>query len=225
MFGDFFLISFIVILIALLSVLFFKYKKVFVENCSLKKQLHHRVKNNMQLAYSLVNLQRRYVKNSNISRELDDTHKRLATLSLINKAYLCEDMVNNSISTKVYKDIFIDKIFNKYKAENGLLSPKCNKDPNFKVNFFFTNISIEEALPLGLIINELLLILFKKEINVKDHIAIDIDLLKKKLNVNLPNQGIIKRLNGDLQEGLSSKIIYRLSQQLNLTISLNTIEI
>lgn len=223
MFGDFFLIPFIIVLITLLIIFLLKYKKVCVENCSLKKQLHHRVKNNMQLAYSLINLQRRYVNNSNISTELDDTHKRLATLSLINKAYLCEDFSTNNISTKVYKKVFVDKILNKYKAENGLLLG--NNVPSFQANFSFANIDIEKALPLGLIINELLLVLFKKRLGKNDSLTINIDLLNKQLNLILTNHESIKVLNGYLEEGLSRKIIYRLSQQLNLKVLLNDNEI
>lgn len=223
MFGDFFWIIFIVVILSVVVLFLLKFKQISSENNSLKKQLHHRVKNNMQLAYSLINLQRRYVNNTNISSELDDTHKRLATLSFINKAYLCENIVNNSISTKIYKDVFVNKIFSKYKGEKGLLS--VGNEPELQANFSFKAIDIEKALPLGLIINELLLVLFRKKLGKEDDLKIDVDLSNKQLNLILPNQKTIQSLNGDLKEGLSRKIIYRLSQQLDLSICVNNTEI
>lgn len=218
MFGDFFWVVFLVIFVPVVLFLL-KYKQLYNENNSLKKQLHDRVKNNMQLAYSLINLQKRYVNNSNVSTELDDTHKRLATLSFINKAYLFENIVNNSISVSAYKEVFINKLFNKYQAEKSLLSKAS--DTVLQINFSFQYIDIEKALPLGLIINELLLILFKKGFGKEQYLNINVNLLKNKLSLKLPNNDAVNYLSGYLEDGLSRKIIYRLAKQLELNVFVN----
>ncbi|HEY9835264.1 MAG TPA: histidine kinase dimerization/phosphoacceptor domain -containing protein [Stenomitos sp.] len=112
----------------------------------LLKEIHHRVKNNLQIVSSLLQMQSRRTKNRQASLVLQDSQHRIASIALVHeKLYRSEDLAN--IDFAQYIPDLITHLFESYNVsfENVILS--------LQVEQIF--LEIETAIPCGLIINEL----------------------------------------------------------------------
>lgn len=109
----------------------------------LLKEVHHRVKNNLQIILSLLRLDERF--NSNNPKEtLEATKNRINSMAKIHeKIYQSSDLAHVNLKEYIKSEI------------NGLFSLYSIK--NIKRNFKLDNIDldIEKAIPIGLIINEI----------------------------------------------------------------------
>lgn len=109
------------------------------------KEVHHRVKNNLQIISSLFYLQSRYIKDENILQILQDNRDRIHSMALIHeKLYGAETL--EKIDFKDYISTL---------TKNLLTSYNFNKDINLIVNIKPIFFDIDQAIPCGLIINEL----------------------------------------------------------------------
>jgi PAS domain S-box-containing protein len=110
----------------------------------LLKEIHHRVKNNMQIISSLLNLQKEYVDDLEAINVLQESQNRVKTMSIIHeKLYQSDDLTHINIHEYVEK--LINDLLYSYAATDVKPSIDIN---NIKLN-------IETALPCGLIISEL----------------------------------------------------------------------
>jgi PAS domain S-box-containing protein len=112
----------------------------------LLKEIHHRVKNNMQIISSLLNLQKEYVEEEEAVNVLQESQNRVKTMSLIHeKLYQSNDIAHINIAE--YIENLVNDLFYSYaiKRENIKSVLDINE---IKLN-------IETALPCGLIISEL----------------------------------------------------------------------
>jgi len=112
----------------------------------LLKEIHHRVKNNMQIIYSLINFQSRYIKDKNALNMFKDTQDRVRSMALIHeKFYQTKDL--SRINFADYVRNLIASLFNSYGVRN------IDVALDLKIKSVFLGIST--AIPCGLIINEL----------------------------------------------------------------------
>ncbi|MDY6782792.1 MAG: PAS domain S-box protein [Cyanobacteriota bacterium] len=114
----------------------------------LLKEIHHRVKNNLQVICSLLNLQMRSIKNQTVLSKFQDSQNRIRTMALIHeKLYQSQNF--SKISFSEYIRDLIDNLFQTYivKASNVKLIFELN-------DCFF--LDIDTAIPCGLIVNELI---------------------------------------------------------------------
>ena len=143
--------------VALLISCYLKYKKLQIRNKKIVKQtdklqllnleVHHRVKNNLQLIISLLRLQANTKNDKAIVEVLSVTENRLQAF-----AQLHEQLYNtNNISVVVLKDYL-----------NGLLELLTNQfqGSEANINYLLTDstnlrIDLDAAIPIGLIVNEL----------------------------------------------------------------------
>ena len=110
------------------------------------KEIHHRVKNNMQVVSSLISLQARFIKDEQILRILKDNQNRLKTMALIHeKLYQSKDL--SKINFGEYLKSLTTALFRTYRAETRKIYLKMEVS-----DIFF---EVEQAIPCGLIINEL----------------------------------------------------------------------
>lgn len=114
------------------------------EKSILLKELHHRVKNNLSMILSLINLQSNKLENKADKKLFEDLEKRINTIAITHNEFLYNE-TNNEYSLKNY----IDKVVNQ------LVSLSAN---DIKINEDIENItiSLDTALPIGFIINELI---------------------------------------------------------------------
>ncbi|MCX2680214.1 sensor histidine kinase [Galbibacter sp. EGI 63066] len=120
-------------------------EKKAVEKEVLLKEVHHRVKNNLQTISSLLNMQARNTENAETKRILTNSHNRILSMAIVHEMlYERDDLYK--ISYKEYvKELgkYLIKSLNKEEKDIQLDLKICN----IKFN-------IETAIPLGLLISE-----------------------------------------------------------------------
>jgi len=112
----------------------------------LLQEVHHRVKNNLQVVSSLLYLQSKEITNEETLNLFMDSQNRIKTMALIHeKLYKSENLTN--IEFGDYVKSLTDYVLSTYK--NG-------KAIDLKMNLKKTYLTIQQAIPCGLIINELI---------------------------------------------------------------------
>ncbi|MBD1829560.1 PAS domain S-box protein [Microcoleus vaginatus GB1-A2] len=112
----------------------------------LLKEIHHRVKNNLQVISSLLKLQSRYIQDSRVSEMLKDSQNRVRSMALVHEQlYQSKDLSN--IDFAEYIQNLAHNLFQAYEihAEGVKLQTKIAQ----------CSLNIDTAVPCGLIINEL----------------------------------------------------------------------
>ncbi|HME45655.1 MAG TPA: histidine kinase dimerization/phosphoacceptor domain -containing protein [Syntrophorhabdales bacterium] len=110
----------------------------------LLKEVHHRVKNNLQIISSLLNLQSKYIKDDQALEMFKESRNRIRSMTLIHeKLYRSKDLAN--IDVAEYIQNLSSNLFRSYSA--GRISLKTQVDDML--------LGIDTAIPCGLIINEL----------------------------------------------------------------------
>jgi PAS domain S-box-containing protein len=121
------------------------FKAALEEKEMLIKGIQYRVKNNMDIISSLFDKQIRHLKNET-ENILKENHGRLKSMTMTNeKLYQYENL--NKINFKEYVADLVNDIFYSYGIKNGTIHPKLEIED--------INVDINTAIPLGLIINEL----------------------------------------------------------------------
>lgn len=110
----------------------------------LLKEIHHRVKNNLQIVISLLNSQAVYINNEAALSAIQDSKRRVYAMSLIHqKLYQSENIA--SISMPEY----INELVNHVQDSLGAGSQVA-----FEQDVEPVDLDVSQAIPLGLIINE-----------------------------------------------------------------------
>lgn len=121
------------------------------EKVILLKEIHHRVKNNLQVIISLINLQLSKFNNTEVQNALQEVQNRVHSMSLVHQ---------KMYSTSNFKDIelvdYTQEIINNISKLYGDDEYTARIDIPQKVS-----LDIETAIPTGLIINEIVTNFFK----------------------------------------------------------------
>jgi len=137
------------------------------KNEFLLKELHHRVKNNLQLIYSLLNLQKRRIENIDNKENLVAVQNRIHTMSLVH------EFLYNSDN---YEYI---NVFEYVKTLSAYLITIYKKEGNVEISYDIDEeieLETERVIYLGLIINEILSNTFKFELNTNKVLLIKISI-------------------------------------------------
>lgn len=118
----------------------------------LLKELHHRVKNNLQIIISLFDLQKEQLKDSNAIDAINESQTRLSSIALIH-----QNFYNTSNLEEINFYTFLNELTTATRVSFGVRE----QDVCFKLSSNELNVAIESAIPLGLIINEMLTNSFK----------------------------------------------------------------
>ncbi|MEO8512569.1 MAG: PAS domain S-box protein [Ignavibacteria bacterium] len=121
-------------------------KRSLKEKDILLKEIHHRVKNNLQIVTSLLKLQSGYVKDEKIKQLFRESQNRVQSMSLIHqKLYQAKDLAH--IDFKEYIETVTTHLQHSY----GILEDRVK----IRIDVTKMIMSIDNAIPAGLIINEL----------------------------------------------------------------------
>jgi PAS domain S-box-containing protein len=124
-----------------------KLQGAYDEKVVLLKELHHRVKNNLQIIASLLNLQSRYIKDESTLAAIKESQNRVKAMALVHeKLYKSDDI--SHISLQDYIKFLGTGLFQFYDAKS--------RGIQFKLEIHDVDVDIDAAVPLGLIINELI---------------------------------------------------------------------
>ena len=112
----------------------------------LLKEIHHRVKNNLQVISSLLKLQSRYIQDSRVSEMLKESQNRVRSMALVHEQlYQSKDLSN--IDFAEYIQNLAHNLFQAYEIHA--------EGVNLQTNIAQCSLNIDTAVPCGLIINEL----------------------------------------------------------------------
>lgn len=112
----------------------------------LLKEVHHRVKNNLQIISSLLELQCEYIHDEQSLRFFRESQDRIKTMALVHeRLYASADLT--SINVCEYLKNLTSQLVLSYVVDPGCI------DLEFDIGEFC--LGIEEAIPCGLIVNEL----------------------------------------------------------------------
>ncbi|TSA56476.1 MAG: PAS domain S-box protein [Planctomycetaceae bacterium] len=127
-------------------------RKSLKEKEVLLQEIHHRVKNNMQVISSLINLQAEYVKDKESLEMFKESRDRIFSMAFVHeKLYQSKDL------TKIDFDDYIRSI-TKHLFRTYFLDPNAVR---LNVNCSDVVLDVNKAVPCGLIINELISNAFK----------------------------------------------------------------
>ena len=116
------------------------------EKETLLHEIHHRVKNNMTVISSLLNLQARQTGDKTTKSILRDSQNRVQAMSMIHETLYSSDNLS-SISMHIYFTKLVKAIFSSFGSIGRRVTYKIESD-NIKIG-------VKKAAPLGLIVNEL----------------------------------------------------------------------
>ncbi|MEG4491276.1 PAS domain S-box protein [Microcoleus sp. D3_18_C4] len=136
----------------------------------LLKEIHHRVKNNLQVISSLLKLQSRYIQDSHVSEMLKESQNRVRSMALVHEQlYQSKDLSN--IDFAEYIQNLAHNLFQAYELHAEGVKLQTNIAPS--------SLNIDTAVPCGLIINELvtnaLKYAFKGQVKGKINIDFTLD--------------------------------------------------
>ena len=123
-----------------------KIKASLREKETLLKEIHHRVKNNMQIVCSLLNHQAQYIKDKNVIDIFTESQNRIMSMSLVHeKLYQSKDLAKIDFSD--YLNELVANLIQSYVENSGKIS--------LNMNIENIQLDIDLAIPCGLIANEL----------------------------------------------------------------------
>ena len=182
----------------------------------LLREIHHRVKNNLQIISSLLNLQSKHIKDDHALNLLRDSQNRVQSMALIHqKLYDSHDLV--LIDFAEYLRGLASALFSSYGLGSQEISLKLSVDN--------VRLDINTAVPCGLIINELISNSLKHaflksqgEISVDLHPEVDYSVA---LTVSDNGRGFPEDLDFRNTDSLGLQLVNTLTKQLGGTIELD----
>lgn len=121
-------------------------KRSLENNRTLLKEIHHRVKNNMQVLLSLIGLQMRELDDGNATDCLRRTRRRIRSMGLIHEK-LYENNEMRELNFKEYVEELVTEI-----AQSQMVS---EADVPIEIRVEPINLDLDVVVSLGLVINEL----------------------------------------------------------------------
>ncbi len=182
----------------------------------LLKEIHHRVKNNLQIISSLIKLQSAHVKDKEIHSLFAESQNRIKTMALIHeKLYRSTD-----ISVIEFYD-YIKNLVNSLYSSYGISIERVKPEIEFRSIY----LDIDTAIPCGLIINELISNCLKYAFPDlrKGKICIDLKELNESdyvLIIRDDGIGIPESVDFGNTNSLGLKLVKILSEQLGGTVKL-----
>lgn len=180
----------------------------------LLKEIHHRVKNNLEIVSSLLSLQSAHVSDPDITHAIEKSQHRVQSMSMIHqKLYQGKSLA--AIEMKDYFENLGGFIINSYGADDRVIV-QCKMQP--------LELDVDMAIPIGLIVNELLTNALKYAFpgNLEGRILINLERRKTLLHLTVCDNGIGQRSPNVVKgTGFGTQLIALLTKQLDGKMTLN----
>jgi two-component sensor histidine kinase len=182
------------------------------------KEIHHRVKNNLTVISSILDLQKRNIKDEQMLEVFKDAKSRINSMALVHKNLYEQDNFA-TIDTQKYFENLYKTISSAYKLKDVKIETiiDCKN----------VNINIDTLIPLALITNELLTNSFKYAFEDKENGVIKLQLSNNKNDFEMNYQdngvGLIQTTKSEKEkEGLGTLLINGLTKQLDGSLVKNS---
>jgi two-component sensor histidine kinase len=130
------------------------------EKTILLKEVHHRVKNNLAVVSSLLSMKADAVTNLKARQALQDSQQRIYSMALIHEQLYGNDRLDR-ISFAEYSTELVRRLHGAVATEPGRIAIEVTIEP--------IELAIGQAVPCGLILNELLTNAFKYAFRGREH--------------------------------------------------------
>ena len=190
-----------------------KLQKSIKEKEMLLKEIHHRVKNNLMIISSLLNLQSTYIKDENSKTIFMESQNRARSMALIHeRLYQSTDLKN--IDFGDYVKTLATDLYNTYVMDRNLIRMNIETDR--------LNLDIDTSIPLGLILNELVTNSLKHAFSPGQNGNIDVIFKKQDPNYILEvkdnGKGLPKDMDYKSTGSLGLSLITSLSDQIDANL-------
>lgn len=187
-------------------------EKQIIENRTLLKEIHHRVKNNLQIIVSLLRLQKNELDSDEAKSQFQEAINRVLVMSSIHqKLYQQESLIEINLAQYLHELV-------------SELKTLFNKQEPVQVSILvdFDTVDLKSTVPIGLIINELLSNSLKYAFKTKKDGRIDIQLYKTELGFNIDYKDNGLWLESKDKKGFGLEMIDVFTNQLNGTCTFET---
>ncbi|MEX0287843.1 MAG: sensor histidine kinase [Flavobacteriaceae bacterium] len=185
------------------------------EKETLLKEVHHRVKNNLQTVSSLLSLQSRSIEDEGVKKLIKSSQNRVIAMAMVHEMlYMRDDL--SKIEFKSYVQELSEYLVRSVKgSENNI---------ELDLDIPDIQLGIDTAIPLGLLINEAVTNALKYGIKGDDKGQIHIALKKPQesnfeLEIGDNGAGFSDTINHKNTKSLGLKLIHNLARQLKGTIT------
>lgn len=183
------------------------------QKTTLLKEIHHRVKNNLQLISGLLYLQSVKYKTTEVSAMVDESQKHINSIALVHEM--------------LYQDDTLSLVsMNKYLKELGseLLQVAAEKEVEYKLNIVNVSLPVDYATTIGLIFNELVTNTLKHAFTAQGGI-VSVSLEEVSINEYLftysdNGKGYDLNSHGSINKTLGQKLIKMLAEEIEADLTI-----
>lgn len=183
------------------------------------REIHHRVKNNLQFISSLLGLQSEHVSDDTALGALQEGQDRVQSMALIHQNLYQEENLTG-VEVKAYFVKLIRNLFDSYNIRKGSIDLKLDISP--------LNLDVDTVIPIGLIVNELISNSLKYAFSDVQKGIISVSLMEANnqlvLKVEDNGKGISNSALNALGDSFGYRLIHVLKDQLHATLDINNEE-
>jgi len=176
----------------------------------LLREIHHRVKNNMQIITSLLRLQASQIEDPKIQKTFNLSQNRIKSMSLVHESlYQSDNLTRINFSDYIHK--MTTHVYSLFRQDKQVI------DINYDLEDVY--LDINKAIPFGLIINELITNALKHAFPSGENGEIELKLRQVESGevifyVKDNGVGILEDVNIKKPETLGLQLVYDLARQL-----------
>ena len=192
-------------------------KKSLEEKDLMMKEIHHRVKNNFMIIQSLLQLQSRHIDDADVLEIFKESQNRIKSMAFIHQRLYQHDNLKK-INFGDYPETLASDIFKSYVSNPDQIT--------LDIDTADVTLDIDTAIPLGLILNELISNSLKYafpdgrsgKLMVKSYLkGSEYGLIVSDNGIGLP-----EGLDYEKSDSLGLKLIYSLSDQIGAEVKVDT---
>jgi len=177
------------------------------------REIHHRVKNNLQIVNSIFDIQLNRIKDERMHEILQNGKSRIRSISLIHEQLYMQDHLSKIVFSNYLKSLVSS-------IEVSFMKEDVAIDTSFDLDSI--EIDVNTAIPLGLISNELITNAYKHSFNNRANgtIYISFKIVNENLVLSISDNGpgLPDDFNEKAKKSLGYQIIYSLVSQLDAEI-------
>ena len=186
------------------------------ERGALLAEIHHRVKNNLAIISGLIQLQIFGTEDDQAAEQLNKSVNRIKSIALIHEQlYQSKSFSNISLKDNIEKQA--NTLFDMYKSKNSA-------EVNLKLSLEDIQININQALPIGLLMNEILNNAFKHAFVGRDkgEVRIEVSESDNRVQLGIKDDGVGIPDEEEKGKSLGQTLINTFIKQLRADVDMDT---